>query len=274
VRNAAGTAMGTLTLSTASGVLTVRSADAAGTTLFERGLTGTSNSTVDALDPTLSFRDLIASAGSNFNLTLTPSGTLSNNQYVIAATQLVTGGTATIGSSGLTQAYSAILSSGALVFTANNERLPDQRFVLEHGAVLLIQDDGVTMRVPPTFHVTQSANQTRVTWTVPGLTGDTTSVSATQQASLTLEPANVRASVSGLAANLTIDLPTNYPAAWKTWLDHEFLLAGMVNGTHYTTTISSNTTLHIVIVGPQAGTQDVYAVLQLATVQLTARSSG
>jgi hypothetical protein len=164
----------------------------------------------DLLDGALFFEPILASSQPPFRLELIEDGLIA--EYQIAYSDPDSGGIA--GGAGLAQAsFASSSTSGVLQVEARNERYVDQTYVLEHGAVILVQDDGASMAVPPAFGVASSASFGSLVWTVPGLAGDAESQSGDRSLNVIATPEGEVTENWLTASVLTLDIPTAYAAA-------------------------------------------------------------
>lgn len=226
---------------------------------------------VDLLDPSLLFRSVLASAAAPFDVALSRSGL--DADYTLAA-MTVSGPTAGQGGF-VVDDYAFEAPSGRLALDARNERFPRQSYVVENGAVLVVQDDGAAMRVPPPVRVAASSTQVLLSWTMPGLAGDSAAVSGSSSVSLVAAPTEERTDLVGVARQVTLRIPTAYPAVWQAWLDDTLRAAGLSpTGGQYTLQPASGS-LTLVLSGPRSdAAEDVVVELQQAAVDLVLRPSG
>lgn len=211
---------------------------------------------VNLLDDELLFDQVLAAAEGPFTLQLTRSGL--NADYTAAYTA---GSGGTGGSPGglVVPNYASTMPSGALSFDARNQRLPQQTFILEHGAILVVQPDGAAMLVPPTLSVTGTASQVVLDWVVPGLQGPSASLSGLRAATLTASAPGARTDIEGIAARLEIQIPTQQPAVWATHLDERLRQGGLSpdGPTPQFTLVQSTGALTMILFGPASAPTDV-----------------
>jgi hypothetical protein len=230
---------------------------------------------VDLLDDGLLFDQVLAVAQTPFDVALSTGGPNGlEADYTLAATTL-TGTPA--GAGGLViPNYRVDLPSGALSFAANNQRFPSQTFVVENGALLVVQSDGVAMRVPPAMRITATSTQAVLSWTLPGLTGDASNIGGGTTASIVATPTGARNDVTGAAPLVTLRVPTAYPDVWATWLDDQMRGAGLssTNGQYTVTPAAASVTLTLFGPNSSAVTEDVILSLQQSTIRLDLRPTG
>lgn len=223
----------------------------------------------DLLDGAYFFEPLLAAGQAPFRLELIEAGLVAD--YQIAYTDPDSGGIA--GGSGLQQAsFSAVTGSGVLTVQARNERFVDQTFVLEHGAVILVQHDGANIVVPPAMGVDASASIGSFTWTVPALTGDAMAKSGSRTINAVVTPTGTVDEAWFTASRLAIDIPTSYGVAWCDYLDGLLGGLGWAAGTEYTltpTTTACQATLFGPVATPSDTTQDLFVRYRASLIDLT-----
>jgi hypothetical protein len=236
----------------------------------------------DALDPELQLQAVLASAITPFTVTFTLGGTPAlQASAVFSYDQSVAGGTNHVGGGGLVSPnYSSLLSVGTLSLNKNNQRFADQTYLIEYGAVILVQDGIPAMAIPPVFSINTTATQATLDITLPALTGTPNQVGGSPAATVTSTPQGQRGSVTGLAPRITITLTTAYPQLWATYWDNLFTTAGFTSGTHYviTTPVGSGTA-SITFYGPTSApndlsTNDLAIRLQTSPLALDLRATG
>lgn len=120
-----------------------------------------------------------------------------------------------------------VYGGGKLVFASNNQRFVPQEYVFEHGAVLRVQPDGAAMVVPPRLEVSPTTSQTRIEWDLPSLKGATQSLAGATAATVSSDRTGGGLTMLAGAATLTIGIATEYPDAWKAFLDRELVESGL-----------------------------------------------
>ncbi len=111
------------------------------------------------------------------------------------------------------------LGRGTISFNSSNQQYLQQRFSYEIGALIIAQDEGAVMKVPPHF---LARNTTRgdyeVTLTVPALVGNREQVSGTGSYVIqsTLEVVDTN-DFSLADAQIGIDLSTEFPVLWSAY---------------------------------------------------------
>ena len=146
-----------------------------------------------------------------------------NADYTVAYTA-ASGGT--VGSGGVVvNSFTETTSSGRMVYTSNNQFFPAQDFILEHGGIVLDQPDGSAVVVPPSFALARSGAQAVLDWTLPALDGDASGLGGARAATVVARPTS-QAEFEGVAAQLTVVLPTEYGDAWEAFFENLFAAAG------------------------------------------------
>lgn len=236
----------------------------------------------DLMRQDLQFDQVILLTTAPFSLTLASTGLVAD--YTMARTvSNPGGGSTTVGQTGkLVAPYTPQpLLSGALAMTMVNNQFPSQRFVLEHGAVILEQDDGVAMAIPPPFSASVVAGQTNIRWVVPAMTGDSSTLAGPSQASVTLTPLRGDANFVATAPQVTFTLSTLYPGVWVQYWTTTLQLAGLVNtgAQPQFSTASTATTATVTIFGLVANpanttSEDIQLSLKAATIDTAIDASG
>lgn len=232
----------------------------------------------DLLDPALLFDAVVESAEFPITLTLDEDGLVAS--YVIVYDEASPGGgSTTVGSLGaVVEPYApAPFPAGALVIEALNQRYTQQTYVLEHGALLRVQDGVAAMAVPPTFRIGQSALQTSIEWAIPSLQGSTGGLSGSDTATVVSTPDAGRIDILATAATIEVVIPTAYPAAWEDFLDRELREAGLVASSGYSLTPAAagdSLTFSLIGVSTDANVADLFLNLRQANISLELRSSG
>lgn len=122
-------------------------------------------------------------------------------------------------------------ASGCLTFRADTLYSDAFAYRIEFGGVMRQQEDRAVVLSGPALTVDASdANAYRITLGVPALRGDAASASADSGVRVDLVPGPFASDVSSHpnAANLTWQLDTPYPKAWKTWFETRLTQAGLV----------------------------------------------
>lgn len=223
----------------------------------------------DLLDGAYFFEPLLAAGQAPFRLELVENGIVAD--YQIAFTDPDSGGIA--GGSGKAEAsFASVTESGTLTVEARNERYVDQTFVLEHGAVVLVQHDGANIVVPPALGIQTSASLASFTWTVPALSGEAIAKSGSRSLNAVATPTGTVDEAWFTASRLAVDIPTSYGAAWCDYLDSLFGGIGWTAGSEYTLT-TTTTACQVALFGPVAlttdNTEDLFIRFRTSLIDLT-----
>lgn len=160
----------------------------------------------------------------------------------------------------------APLQSGVLRLEMPNQRFVHQTYILEHGALLRVQDGAAVFVVPPRLHVAAAADTTVVEWTLPSMTGAAKALAGGSAATVVAHTPVSSVDLGGRAPSLTFGIPTQYAATWAQALERA-LVAGGLEATHYSiTTDAASVTLDIQ--GQTAGTSVDDMVLFLKQAQI------
>lgn len=158
---------------------------------------------------------------------------------------------------------------GRIVYEANNQYLPRQDYILEHGAVIVNQSDGASFVVPPSVSVKVADRQTEVTLTLPTTAGQRASVGGDTVPSVRNSVLTADGFV-GQTANFTVNLTTDNPQLWERFLEDELTQAGLQDGNHFTILTgqdcpSASVCLEVLGFDPEA--TDVQLTLRQATLR-------
>ncbi len=136
-------------------------------------------------------------------------------EYTITYLESAGTGSVLVGSSGLTVPdYNATLGGGALHLDSSNSFFVDQDYYLENGAVILVQDGEAAMRIPPDLTIEAGNTLSRVSLTIPALTGDSNSVSQRGTASLSTHTRSAT-QILGTAPAFNYTVSTQFPSVWS-----------------------------------------------------------
>ncbi len=167
------------------------------------------------------------------------------------------------------ESYNFTAPAGTLSIHVPSQEFVDQTYVFEHGAVILDQGNGAVMSAPPSFKATRGAVQDRIQWNIPTAIGNPGAVSSAQ-ATVTMTPAAGGLSVSGLAPDLSVRLPTAYPAVWADYWNRELGDAGYEASEYAIQLTADSATLQILgpVPDPGSTTNDVVLDIELAPIQV------
>ncbi len=235
----------------------------------------------DLLAPELHFSDVLAAAATPFTLDLTTNAGGSYSacgQYTISYLETDPGGGSTVlvGNSGVVVSpYIRETGGGSIEVQVPTQELPQQKFVLEGGAVILVQEGEGTMIVPPAFYVDNVGTKTKVILSQIGLTGLSDSFTRKGSVAVTVD-GQTSTPVIATAPGMWYRIATDYPGIW---CDHftELFEDSDLAATEYTITQSvagaADGFCEVQIIGQDAtfGTGDPHDLsieLTRATVQV------
>jgi len=178
---------------------------------------------LDAFDPELQFRAVLAAAVYPLSLTFTTVGI--QGDYTMVYDSL-SGGSGVGGSGQLVQPYARTNPSGHIEVRKLNNRYPGQTYTLEYGAVILEQADGCGMVMPPQFSISSSTTQTSLAWSVPTLAGAGNSIQGAGTATVTSTPGE-RSFLLASAPRLNFTLTTEHAYQWAQFWDQTLSAAGL-----------------------------------------------
>lgn len=235
---------------------------------------------IDLMRDDLQFHDVLASAITPYTITLAKNG-ITADYTLTYIVQNANGDTTQVGNPGvLVPNYSKNFAGGALTYVRNNQQFPKQTYVLEHGAVILVQPDGSIMQEAPQFTARLVAGVTTITLGVPALTGSSAGVSGPASASITMAVQGALTDQVMTAPRLTMTLTTQYPAVWTGYWSGLMQVAGLTSsgGTpqYSTSTTATSATLNIygLQATPGSTVDDLNIHLQGASINLTPRAAG
>jgi hypothetical protein len=234
---------------------------------------------VDVLNPELQFDDVVRATKPPFKVSLSRSHTDMKADYTMAyVVQTPDGQSTVVGETGrLIPNWSVKLASGSLSFQGRSSYYPQQKFILEHGGVILTQPEGKVFAIVPQFTASLVAGQVKVAWVLPGLAGDSTGVSGPSSATITFTPTGAAFQYRLTMPRLTATLATQHGELWVSHWTNTLLAAGLTNtGPNPQFSANSNaTSATLSIFGLQsdpAGTvDDIQLTLKAATILTTTR---
>ncbi len=116
--------------------------------------------------------------------------------------------------------------TGRVIWNANHQQLPDQDLMLEHGAVVAVQDDGAVLLSGPAVDIRKGPSTTLLRIDMPGIASDEVTRSGGGVVTSTLSGQG-GTSLRALAPHFIINLTTNYPMAWNTWWNDHLRNSGL-----------------------------------------------
>lgn len=241
---------------------------------WKKTATDQANYYVDALEPAFGFSAVLAAAGKP--MTLSWATNMTTAAAALVHTDATTG---QVGASGLAVPnFQHSADGGRLVVERQNQRFPAQRYLLEHGALLLAQPDGAAMVAPPAFAASSANGITTVSWAVPELIGAPTTVGGSRSAQVAVVPLGPRVDLAAFAARLTFTLATEHPAVWAAYFDETLRDAGLNPAAgHYAVATGAGTvTLQLfgLTADPASTADDLALRYQDATLSLALLPTG
>jgi len=182
---------------------------------------------IDAMLDLYGFDLVIADAEKPVQLAFQDEGL--SAEYKVSYAEQATDGLSTIVGAGVVHPdYETAFDTGTLSYEAQNEYYPDQRLLVEHGALLRSQNDGAAFVVDPPFSAEAGGGQVRIGFDEPSLTGASDAVSGTGTATVETQTDNRRA-FGATAGQLNLTLDTEHPSPWAQFLDDELADAGLTS---------------------------------------------
>lgn len=227
----------------------------------------------DALDPQFGFAAVLAAASKPLTLEFTT--TMATAAVALAIADAATG----IGpASGVeVTPFTHQTAGGRLVAARENQQFPEQRYVLEYGALILEQSDGIVMVAEPDFSVAVAGGRTALAFAVPEFVGVPDAVAGSSSARVASAPVGPRADLQAFSREMSFTLLTEYAAVWQAYFDETLQAAGLTPGTHYTLGPNpTNTGMALQVVGltNDLTTDDVALTFSDATLAISLLASG
>lgn len=277
VTDASGDFAGSLTAYIAADApdkfINTRVTRADGETVYDQGIffhqqTGVDYWWIDALADELHFADILAAAQAPLTLTLGENGM--QGQFTATYVEATSG--QTTGTSGKTYAdWSHDQAGGVLSVEAQNSRFPSQTYRVEAGAIILEQGDGRVFATPPLLTASSGATTTRISLTLPLLTGPAASAGGASAATVVLDGGG-STHISGTAPNLSLTLNTTHGELWAQLLHERLDTAGLDSdaGEYSITTTANQVEMTVFgrITAPASAQHDLFLELHIAPVQV------
>lgn len=163
---------------------------------------------------------------------------------------------------------------GTLVFTSSNQEFVEQQYVVEHGAVLRVQSEGAAIVVAPRFDVQPTSSQTRIDWNLPTMQGVSQTLAGSSLATLTASRAGESFSILAGAAQITLELPTAYPDAWRTFFERELTEAGLTSAEYSFPSVAGAVALTITGTSSNPADDDLLLEFVQADIDVDLATSG
>lgn len=210
--------------------ITARVVSASGEVIYDQGESAFQQSQppmwwLDAMAPELHFQDVLLAAEGPVTLEFQQLGM--DGAYTITYVQADDDGSVLVGSAGRTVAdYERSFEGGRLSVDLPAQHFASQSYHMENGGVVLEQDDGHAMRVPPVFQAKAVGSITKITITTPALTGGSDAVSHRGTINVVTDGQGGNQLV-GTAPHLTYAVATAFPDAWIAHFDDTLSGAGL-----------------------------------------------
>jgi len=181
---------------------------------------------IDALADEVQFEDVLNAAKPPLTLTMTESGM--QGEFALNYLEDDGSGILFLGGTGsrTVAPYSDAFPGGRLVFQSRNSEFPDQRMILENGAVILEQEAGSVFLYEPGMAVQTTGTKTLVDLAVPLVTGAGDASSKRGTVSLAVQAVG-GSSYSATAPRFTYQVGTEHPALWTAFWQRTFEDAGL-----------------------------------------------
>jgi hypothetical protein len=225
---------------------------------------------VDVLDPLLGFDQILASADKPMTLEFSEGGLGGEFALTHAVRNDSSATTIVKPGGGPVETVHREFQGGFLRYEARNNFLPDQTYHLEHGALVLRQDDGNAMRSgphAPSGRVEEGLtdNRAKLGFSVPSITGRNRTFSGAGVISVATETES-EDTVRAVAPEASIEIKTDSPSAWADWADDRYQDAGLASGDFSIT--QGSDFVNVTIEGPSllSSVDDVHLDLDRAAV--------
>lgn len=229
---------------------------------------------VDVLDPGIGFDQILASAPAPKRLLFTETAGLDGERVLtFRARNGTSDATVVHPAGGPVETVHEIFSGGSLEYESRNNFFVDQTYRLEHGALVLEQEDGAAVRAGPHApggRVEGVLGQARVAvgLDLPTLDGSQRTVSGAGAVSVASETAS-RDRVRAVAPEASINVTTETPEAWASWARDRYRESGLAPGEF---TVTSGTDfVNVTVRGPSTdpAVDDVHLALDRARITTT-----
>lgn len=233
---------------------------------------------IDLLRSEFLFEDVLNQVKAPFTIALTRN--VMNADYAASyVIQTPGGGTTTVGGGGrLVPNFSQTLGGGAVSFVQPNNQYPSQTYILEHGAIIVVQQDGAAMQVPPQFAVQVGGGEVDMDWVVPALGGSAATVAGPTAAAVTLEPTAGRVDFVATGPSFAFTITTLYGSLWTQHWATVMQAAGLTSSganPQFTVAYTATTaTLTVNGISPAATVDDVVLTFKGATILASVEAAG
>lgn len=229
---------------------------------------------IDVLDPSVGFDQILTSAENPMRLVLVENGVEAERALTYSMRSADTD-TRVVDPGGGREVTPLLerYAGGTLQYEALNNFFVDQTYRLEHGALLVHQDDRAAIKTGP--HIPSGTVETNALGTVtkaglglPLLTGSQGSTAGAEAVTVTTETQR-RAGLSALAPQVSFNLTTEAPQAWEAWTRNSYEDAGLPSGAFSIESGASWVNVTVEGTSPFSTEPDVHVDLDTARVATT-----
>ncbi len=207
---------------------------------------------IDTLDPSLPFRQVLDAAEPPYDIELTYDWASNDDKkihvveystaYVTKSTQ---GQDVFVGSGGGStfNNYQDEHTGARIKYNINYVHLPPTELIIEHGAVIVRQPDGISMVLEPHFQFERTGTMTLANINVPILQGLADTAGGRETVNVRTQ-ATRQASTLGTAPEMSFRIDTEYPSLWDDFLQEKLQDAGLKTPDHYVMTVNPS---HVIL---------------------------
>lgn len=194
---------------------------------------------IDLLRPEYRFDRVLGNADTPMDIALLPGGL--DAEYAVTYEKTGdSGGSVVVGGGGkevsdLHRSY----QGGQLAYRSSGQALGGQELVLEHGALILAQEDGAVLKASPPFQASLVGERLALSIGLPMLGGGGGAITGSGTGSLLVQP-QAASHLHGEANQLSLNLTTGFPAVWQRIWQDGLDDAGLEEGTGYTVTTGAS----------------------------------
>lgn len=223
---------------------------------------------VNVMDDDLLFDQVLEAAVKPLSLTLFNNG-FGTASYSIVFFEGDGSGSVLVGGGGVSvKNFVRSFNGGTLTYAANNNFLVAQNFVIEHGALILQQENGAVFKVNPGFDVVQVGQTTGVSFTIPTMKGSEKSFSG-NLVSIVNTQRSLGQSFSAVTDAFNVTLETGYPDLWADFFRDEFADAGLLEGDDFALDVTGDTvTLSVLGTAPVSTIKDIALSVVQANINI------
>lgn len=252
--------------------------DAAGDVVFDQTIaTFTQSQTdyqVDVLNPLPGFDQVLAAVSPPFRLVFVENGMDAEHSMTFQARNTTSDATVTIPGGG--EAVAAVhreFQGGVLEYRARNNFFVDQTYQIEHGALVLRQTRGATIRAGPQAPAGRVEAglvdpRAQAGLRLPSLVGSNATIAGAGPISVATDASSSQG-LRAVASEVHVNVTTASPEAWGSWTRDHYQGAGLAAGEFDVET--GDDWMNVTVDGPSLlGTlDDVHLDLRRATVETT-----